>query len=137
MTQAAAVADIRARHEEDSGSGLLRGRAWLAHEDRATLLAILANDTRRVMYERRTKFAEVQRLVDDALAQARHQDIQEAINWADLSCHSVEWYEDSAGVSGYRALIEEASPNCSVLCAFVVKHLELNGHNDVEVRTEW
>lgn len=44
----AAVATIRARHDEDVRSNDFQGRALLAHEDRAELLAIVEQLSRRM-----------------------------------------------------------------------------------------
>jgi len=44
----AAVATIRARHDEDVRSNNFQGRALLAHEDRAELLAICEQLSRRM-----------------------------------------------------------------------------------------
>lgn len=42
------VAKIRARHDEDVSSNSFRGRARLAHEDRAELLAIVGHLSERL-----------------------------------------------------------------------------------------
>lgn len=94
------------------------------------------------MSDRAEKYAEVTRLVNEALRMAR--DISgdsifknDPINWAHLTCCYVEYYEDSVGLSGYRAHIEEAAPNCQGLTKVVTMHLKKHGHDDVEVETEW
>jgi hypothetical protein len=73
-------------------------------------------------------------------ADRKRKDIAGAVNWADLHCVSVERYEELYGdeiTTGYRAYIEEASPNSPAFRQFISDHLAKQGFKDVEVRTEW
>lgn len=61
----------------------------------------------------------------------------EAINWADLHCHSAEFYLNSEDIAGYRVYIEEASPSCPKLHERIQEQLQKKGYSDIEVITEW
>ena len=60
-----------------------------------------------------------------------------AVNWADLSCHSAEFYMNEYGSFGYRVYIEEADPNNLELQAFIGGELAKLGFPEVTVLTEW
>lgn len=60
-----------------------------------------------------------------------------AVNWADLSVHTVEFWECDTGDVGWRIYISEASPTAHALSDHVRTYLSASGFNGVEVVTEW
>jgi hypothetical protein len=60
----------------------------------------------------------------------------EPINWSALHVNQVEYWIDDQGDSGYRVYLDEASPNCPKLAAFVSGYISQAGF-ECEVRTEW
>jgi hypothetical protein len=66
--------------------------------------------------------------------------IQDAINWGDLGCRSVEKVESVAGNATsieWRVLIEEASPDAYRFRMSVAEELARRGYLFVSVATEW
>ncbi len=61
----------------------------------------------------------------------------EAINWADLHCHSAEYAIDQDCNGHYRVYIEEASPTCPKFQSYIADRLEEEGFENIEVITEW
>lgn len=74
---------------------------------------------------------------DAALDRAKGDDIQDAVNWADLGCTRAEHFEDHEGRAGWRVWIEEAAPEADQLKEFVRGDLAEHGWPGVEVVTEW
>lgn len=87
------------------------------------------------MTEMQQQFERIEKLTEDALKKAKGH-VDDAINWGDLHCCSVEFYQDNHGDSGYRVHIEEASPSASALQMFVYEELKKHGIT-VDVHTEW
>ncbi len=69
-------------------------------------------------------------------AHRRRKHIAGAVNWGDLSCLDVEWYETLLGESGYRVVIEEAAPENQEFQRFIREDIKKFGF-DVQVVTEW
>lgn len=86
-----------------------------------------------------TSLAALRVLTDEACEAAFNfrDQIDGAVNWADLSCVAAERYETDLGETGVRVYIEEADPGASALRAFVAQQLAVAGHPNVEVITEW
>lgn len=88
--------------------------------------------------------AQLLKLIADtnaAIAVARDQCIEGAVNWGDLQCIAAE---QVAGViptgeefTAWRVEIEEASPTATRFKVFVSGHLALLGWDHVEVSTDW
>lgn len=80
----------------------------------------------------------LQKACDGAIERAygTRRDIPGAVNWADLHCLDVEWYETLYGDSGYRVIVEEAAPENPDFQKFIREDIQKFGF-DVEVVTEW
>lgn len=63
--------------------------------------------------------------------------LTQAINWADLGCHSAECYVDEFGNVGHRVWIEEADPSAYHLRDFVRGYLSRHGYESVDVMLDW
>jgi hypothetical protein len=70
-------------------------------------------------------------------AVADKQNIDGAINWADLNCHTAEEYQDESGNTGKRVYVQEAAPDNGPLCIYISQRLHEMGFGDIEVVTEW
>lgn len=81
----------------------------------------------------------LRKAVDDAIQKAFQQrdSIKEAVNWGDLHCLSVEWYETDDDLSGWRVYIEEASPDANDFRLFIGFELADAGFPNTDVHTEW
>ena len=83
--------------------------------------------------------------VSAALREAKHLHASEngspfdndPVNWADLSVHTVEYWETDGGTVGYRAYISEAGPSAGRLREYVREYLKARGFMDVDVVMEW
>lgn len=60
-----------------------------------------------------------------------------AVNWADFQCTSAAYCVDDCGDSGYRVVIEEASPDNAELINFIAGELSMKGYQGVEINLEW
>lgn len=81
----------------------------------------------------------IQEAVNLALIEIKKRDgawKDEPINWADLRCVDVE-YVTGIYNSLFRAIIEEADPNCPSLHVFISEHIKKLGYEDIEIVTEW
>lgn len=99
--------------------------------------ADLVEDSAATMDERekrRYRMLEISRLIDAAIGEAPY--FEEPINWVGLSCVGVIYYETDGGLTGYRAFVEEAQPNCTQLQQYIKGYFG-NEFSDVEVVTEW
>ena len=89
---------------------------------------------------RKTALA-IQALVEAALKSAhrlrKRRFREDPVNWADLGCTDVEFVQPVEGNAFFRAIIEEASPDCRELPEFIRERLEQGGFPGVEVSTEW
>lgn len=70
-------------------------------------------------------------------AQSKKDQFPEAINWADLKCADVELVVSLHNDQFYRAIIEEASPDCPKFIQFIRGQLKERRFDEVEVITEW
>lgn len=68
---------------------------------------------------------------------ANKEDIEGAINWADLSCVEARYCENDSGEKYYAVLIEECSPNQNDLYSFISTKLQQAGWDGVEILFEW
>lgn len=59
------------------------------------------------------------------------------VNWGDLHCVNVEWYQDIDGYEGYRVWIEEADPDNWKFRKFIADYVKDKLGVDIEVKTEW
>lgn len=59
------------------------------------------------------------------------------VNWADLSVHTVEFWESDTGAVGWRVYVSEAGAHAHKLAEFVHEYLTAHGLYGVEVVTEW
>ena len=77
-------------------------------------------------------------LTNEAIAalQARSDKLDGAINWGDLACVDAWYFIDSFGFSGYRVLVEGASPDAVDLQEYIEDYL-LDHMLDVYVVLEW
>jgi hypothetical protein len=89
--------------------------------------------------DRQVHMAFIRATADMACAKAFDQrnEINDAVNWGDLSCHGVEYVVDDTGREYYRVTIEEAAPGCMQLIEFIDDRFHEFGFEDIEVVTEW
>lgn len=74
---------------------------------------------------------------DEAIEKVRPLAIEDAVNWADLSCCEARRCIDDQGRVTHEVLIEEASPGASELRGAVRRELRAAGFPGVDVVTEW
>jgi hypothetical protein len=91
---------------------------------------------------RKTVFLEIKALTEAACRLAYSKRTlavfkNEPVNWADLGCTGVEWYQNDTDHRGFRVYIEEAAPDCAHLSAFIANYLQERGYSEVDVVTEW
>ena len=67
---------------------------------------------------------------------ARHTFKNPAVNWFDFQCTCAEYYIDDRGDTGYRILVEEASPDNAEIINFIADELTMHGYKDIEIRLE-
>lgn len=90
--------------------------------------------------QRQRKMQAIREAIEAGLkeaAQDRGRFNGDPINWGDLGCTLVRWWEDDDGDSGYSAVIEEAGPGCHRLLVFLYDYLAGRGLDRVEITTEW
>lgn len=87
----------------------------------------------------RPRMEQIKQVVNEIIKQAwlAKDDFPEAINWADLKCTDVESVMSLHNDSFYRAVIEEASPDCPKFIQFIRGQLKERGFGEVEIVTEW
>lgn len=87
------------------------------------------------LFQIRKGIASITKATDEAL-KLLPREINEPINWGDLSCFHAAWC-----VNGdreyWQVMISEAAPDCPKLHAFIAEELERRGFGVVEVITEW
>lgn len=85
------------------------------------------------------QFAKLRLAVEDALEEARKKKaaIQDAVNWGDLRCSSIEKVVNEQGDEYYRVWIEEVAPDAARFKEFIYQHLLSKGFMEVLVNTEW
>ena len=76
-------------------------------------------------------------IVNEILEEANKDEIDGAINWADLACTSARYVVQDTGEILLSVIIEEASPDAWDLQNYVDNKLIARGWNNVEVMTEW
>lgn len=87
----------------------------------------------------RNQLRELRAVAESAIdeAKARMNDIEGAINWADLHCVEVRSWTNENGGSGLTVYIEEADPANRSLSDFVSRLIAENGWVGVDVELSW
>lgn len=123
---------------DENGRGCF---SWEQREGAAKYIVAEWVNGLAVDYQTRTvKINAIKRHVDECLRglieDSRWSAIEGAINWGDLSCTEVAYFENSHGASGYRVYISEAEPGCTGIINHVEHYMAARGYT-VEVITEW
>ncbi len=87
--------------------------------------------------EARVLLKNIRSAANEALEQARRDEVEGAINWDALTCVRAEKFIDDEGVGGYRCFIEDAAPECSELQDYIASHVFGKMGVSVGVVTEW
>jgi hypothetical protein len=90
-----------------------------------------------VAIEARVLLKNIRAAANEALGQARRDEVEGAINWGALSCVRTEKFIDDEGVGGYRCFIEGAAPECGELQDYIGAHVFGKMGVSVGVVTEW
>jgi hypothetical protein len=106
---------------------------------RTEVCNILANGTARACDAARYDLKELRMVASEACNEAFHKraEINDAVNWANVSCVSAQYCVDDEGYPSYRVEIEEASPNCSGFREFIHGRLEAAGFHGIDIQMEW
>lgn len=83
--------------------------------------------------EMKAKALQIQKDINAVIDGIDANDIEDAVNWGDLSCTDVSV---SLMDGTWCATVEEASPDAANLAAYIHNELQHFGH-DVWVRCEW